>query len=105
MPGKLQQVLSRADTPALMKWIGKEAGELVHLLDSRLESPSKLSELLLGLRGEAGLLDDSVSRNDLLDFLREPEAQQLLQCVHGSGATNADPFAALRAVDFRRPAA
>jgi DNA repair protein RadD len=105
MPGKLQQILSRADTPALAKWIGREAAELVHLLDTRLESPAKLSELLLGLRGEAGLLDDPVSREDLLDFLREPEARELLQSVQSNGATSADPFAGLRAVDFRRPAA
>ncbi len=55
MPNKLQQVLSRADTPTLIKWIGREAGELVHLLDSRLESPSKLMELVLSLRTEVGL--------------------------------------------------
>jgi len=102
MPGKLQQILSRADTPTLMNWIGREAGELVHLLDRRLESPAKLSELVLGLRTEAGLLDDEASRRDLLDLLRPAEAEELIQIINGSGATVVDPYAALQAVDFRR---
>lgn len=102
MPGKLQQVLSRADTPTLMNWIGREAGELVHLLDSRLESPAKLSELVLGLRTEAHLLDDETSRRDLLDLLRPPEAHELIQAVTGSNALVGDVYDALRTIDFRR---
>ena len=102
MPGKLQQVLSRADTPTLMNWIDREAGELVHLLDSRLESPAKLSELVLGLRTEAHLLDDETSRQDLLDLLRSPEAHELIQAVTGSNALVGDVYDALRTIDFRR---
>ena len=102
MPGKLQQVLSRADTPTLMNWIDREAGELVHLLDSRLESPAKLSELVLGLRTEAHLLDDETSRRDLLDLLRPPEAHELIQAVTGSNALVGDVYDALRTIDFRR---
>lgn len=102
MPSKLQQVLSRADAPALSKWIGREASELVHLLDRRLESPAKLLELVLGLRTEAGLLDDEVSRQDLLDLLRLGEAQELIQTINGRNAPVSDAYVALRTVDFRR---
>jgi DNA repair protein RadD len=104
-PAKLQQVLSRADTPTLMKWIGKEASELVHLLDRRLESPSKLAELVVGLRSEAGLLDDEASRRDLLDSLRPAEAQELLQSLNGGAGVAPDPYAALRSTEFRRATA
>lgn len=102
MPNKLQQVLSRADTPTLIKWIGREAGELVHLLDSRLESPSKLMELVLSLRTEVGLLDDEASRRDLLDLLRTSETQQLIQTINGSDKSVVDTYATLQTVDFRR---
>lgn len=102
MQSKLQQVLSRADAPALTKWIGREASELVHLLDRRLESPARLLELVLGLRTEAGLLDDAISCQDLLDLLRPGEAQELIQTVIGRDAAIADAYAALRTVDFRR---
>jgi DNA repair protein RadD len=102
MSSKLQQILSRADTPALFKWIGSDAGELVHLLDRRLESPANLLALVLGLRTEAGLLDDEVSRQDLLDLLRPAEAVELAQAITGSDAKVVDAYAALRTVEFRR---
>jgi DNA repair protein RadD len=87
-----------------MSWIGKEAGELVRLLDRRLESPANLAQLVLGLRTESGLLEDDISRRDLLDILRPAEAQLLLELVTGNSAPVADPYAALRGIDFRKGA-
>ncbi|MBB5509529.1 DEAD/DEAH box helicase [Paraburkholderia atlantica] len=105
MPGKLEQVLSRVDAPTLMNWIGSDAGELVQLLDRRLESPAMLSKLVLSLRTAAGLLDDEISRRDLLDVLRPAEARSLLEFIADNSRTVIDAYTALRAVDFRRPAA
>jgi len=104
MPGKLEQVLSRADAHTLMNWIGREAGQLVRVLDRRLESPAMLSKLVLGLRTAAGLLDDEASRRDLLDILRPAEAQLLLELITGNSTPATDPYAALRTIDFRRAA-
>lgn len=98
---KLQQVLSRTDGPALSKWIGADAADLVHLLDKSLESPARLAELLIALRGESSLLDDPVPRGDLLDALRIQEAKALLALVGGDDG-HADPYDELRKIDFKR---
>jgi DNA repair protein RadD len=100
MSSKLNGILSRADTPTLVKWLGRTASELVRLLDTSLESPAKLSELILGLRSEAGLLDDEEIRHDLLDCLRPAEAAELAGMLEPS--TKTDTYGLLKKTDFRK---
>jgi DNA repair protein RadD len=101
MTNKLRQVLSRIDGPILTKWLGPEASELVRLLDRNLELPAKLIELLLGLRTDAGLLDDPQIRSDLLQSLRLQEAVELVAVI-GAGGTDSSPYAVLAQANFKQ---
>ena len=101
MSCKLKDVLSRADVPILSTLIGKDAYDLVKLLDPGLEIPSKLSELLLGLHTDAGLLDNEDFRKDLLDLLRQNEANALLTKIQGSISHHQNVYDLLRKVNFR----
>ncbi len=97
----LKDVLSRADTPMLSKFIEKDAYDLVKLLDPALEIPSVLASLLLGLHTEAGLLDNEDFRKDLLDLLRLDEANSLLKKVQSNRSLDQNVYDSLRKVNFR----
>ncbi|RJF99419.1 DEAD/DEAH box helicase [Noviherbaspirillum saxi] len=101
MTNKLRQVLSRIDVLALTKWLGPDTSELVRLLDKSLESPAKLTELLLGLRTEAGLLDDPQIRADLLHSLRQQEAVELVAAI-GAGGADESPYVTLTQANFKQ---
>jgi DNA repair protein RadD len=97
---EFNNLLSRADDETLQTLLGSAALRLIMLLDRTLATPTRLRELLLGLRGPEGLLLDPNSRTLLLDLLRDGEARTLAQAI-GIGS-DGDVYAKLRQSRFPR---
>ena len=91
---EFNNLLSRADDETLQTLLGSAALRLIMLLDRTLATPTRLRELLLGLRGPEGLLLDADSRALLLELLRDGEARTLAQAL-GIG-TDGDIYAKLK---------
>lgn len=99
----LSNILSRADESTLQALLGSAVLRLLRLLDPGMVTPDRLRELLLGLRGEAGLLADPQFRLMLIDLLRPDEARHLANVLNLPPHT--DSYAALRSLSLRRGSA
>jgi superfamily II DNA or RNA helicase len=73
---------------------------LLRLLDPSMVSPDHMRALLVGLRGEAGLLADTESRALLIELLRPDEARHMAQILDVPG--QGDIYTALRDLKLRR---
>lgn len=92
----LDNFLSRLDEQTLQSLIGSPALRLLRLLDSSMATPSRLRDLLIGLRTREGLLFSKQSRTLLIDLLRPKEAK-ILATVLGQ-PTNGDCYKWLKEV-------
>lgn len=93
-------LLSRADDETLQNLLGSTAVRLIMLLDETLATPTRLRELLLGLRRPEGLLLDANCRSELFDLLRENEARMLTEALGIDTAGNLYPK--LKSLRFQR---
>lgn len=99
----LPSLLSRADEATLQAMLGAPVLRLLRMLDPGLVIPERMRDLLIGLRGEAGLLADAESRALLIDLLRPDEARHIAQVLDVPVQGNV--YAALRALPLRRGSA
>jgi len=86
---RFDDLLSRADDETLQFLLGKSALQLVTLLDPGLATPTKLRELVVGLRTRVGLLISQETRACLVDLLRPKEAEALATVLQISSDKNA----------------
>jgi len=96
---RFDDLLSRADFETLQYLVGRPALQLVTLLDVSLATPSKLRELVIGLRSRPGLLLSPDARARLIELLRPTEASALAQVLRVP--TNGDPYSALKTAKIR----
>jgi DNA repair protein RadD len=95
---KLEKILTRADIPTLEKLIGKHAIRLLNVLDPALVQGDTLRDLLGQLHEGAELLVDPSSWNEVVDLLREAEANELL---HNCGVmTIKNPWEQLKTISL-----
>jgi len=92
-------LLSRADDETLEAMLGTSSVRLINLLDPTSANPSRLREVLLGLRSRQGLLASKDTRTLLFDLLREGEADLLAMAIGIKGRT--DIYRALKEASFR----
>lgn len=92
-------LLSRAEDETLQDLLGRTAVRLIMLLDETLATPTRLRELLLGLRRPEGLLLDMSSRAILCDLMRENEARMLVEAV---GLPSGDVYSQLKTLRIPR---
>jgi len=78
---EFSNLLSRADDETLQTLLGSAALRLIMLLDRTLATPTRLRELLLGLRGPEDLLLEAGSRSLMFDLLRDGEARMLAEAL------------------------
>lgn len=87
-------VLNRADDETLQALIGRESLRLLGAIDETLTVPSRLRQIVLGLRRPAGLLMETDSRRLLLDLLLREEAERLASVLDVD--SDGDLYQALR---------
>lgn len=92
-------LLSRADDETLQSLLGDSSVRLITLLDPSSATPSRLRELLLGLRSRQALLAAKESRTLLFDLLRENEAALLASALNLQASANV--YRALKETNFR----
>lgn len=86
---EFSNLLSRADDETLQTLLGSAALRLIMLLDRTLATPTRLRELLLGLRGPEDLLLDASSRFLMFDLLRDGEARTIAEALGLGGGGDA----------------
>src|SRR5690242_185648 len=79
--------------------LGTASVRLITLLDPSSATPSRLRELLLGLRSRQDLLAAKESRILLFDLLRENEAALLASALNLNASSNV--YRALKEATFR----
>lgn len=97
---RFEDLLARADAAALSSLMPDGAASLVTAVDSSLMYPRRLSEILIRLRPAHVLLDDAITRELLLSMMSTEQAKRLV--VHLGREATADPFCALKGVDFSK---
>ena len=96
---KFEDLLSRADT-ALSEMMPEGTLRLVTAIDSKLAYPKNLIKVLLELRPAYALLDDTLTRNQLLLMLSPKEARQLAELT--SWDKSGDVYDYLSKIKFKR---
>lgn len=91
-------VLSRASDQLLQRLVGEEVVRLLAGLDPSLARPEKLSEIVLGLKSPAEMLQDRVIRGELLLLLPRRAAEALADRLGLQG----DAYDALSSMNMRR---
>ena len=85
-------LFSRADEETLQQLVGKDALHLMMTMDSKLASPSKLREVVVGLHTREGLLLASDKRALLLDLLSLNSSKDLAQLLGAPPDKNSYDF-------------
>ena len=96
----MSDILTRADIPALETLIGRPAVKLLALLDSQLIRGDELRRLLFNLHHPAELLIIKKSWQEIVDLLKQPEAEELANLLAADSSN--DPWGALKRLKFRR---
>lgn len=96
-------VLARADSVVLQSLVGADTVRLVAAIEDAPLTPSKLREIVVGLRTANEILSEPQSRNHLIDLLTRSEAVDLLAQLGVQHV--ADPFKQLHEYVFRRSSA
>jgi len=92
-------LLSRADDEILQAMLGAASVRLITSLDPNSATPSRLRELLLGLRSRQDLLAAKESRVLIFDLLRENEAALLASALNLNASSSV--YQALKEATFR----
>ena len=92
------QVIGRADNALLQRYVGSDAVRIIQALDPRNERPGLIREIFRRLRSPYDVLLDATWRNELIDLLRQNEAQVLADGLRLYG----DPYQALKEHRFSK---
>lgn len=83
-----EQLISRAEDEVLQQLLGDSVVRLIRLIDPALATPGRLRQLLLELRSPGDLLRDIRTRRLLFELLPIGTANDLLESLQMSCATN-----------------
>ena len=93
---KFRDFLSRCDIENVQAILGRDSVRLMGFMETRMTSPTFLTDVLIGSIGEAGLLSDPKYRRVLFDLLRPDEATALCKLLDAPNANcESEPYPAL----------
>lgn len=95
---EFEKFITRLDEQLIQKIVGTSAIQILNSLNSDLTRISRLQSVLLNIYSPIELLQDKEIRNEFIDILRKPEAEDL--CTSLGKSTTGDIYSTLKAIRF-----